>query len=97
MVIGGIGISDLQGLENIESFGNELSIERNPNLITLRHLGSNLPDGYRTSIRNIGLRNNPQLVDMEGFRYIRRVDGERAKKNIMSYNHVTISVRIVVL
>lgn len=76
MVIGGTGISDLQGLENIESFGNELFIERNPDLLTLRHLGSNLPDSYRISIRNIGIRNNPQLVDMEGLRYVQSVEGE---------------------
>lgn len=76
MVIAGTRISDLQGLENVESFGNELSIERNPSLVTLRHLGSNLPDSYRTTIRNIKLRDNPSLVDMEGLRYIQRVDGE---------------------
>jgi hypothetical protein len=75
MVIAGTAVSDLQGLENVESFGNELSIERNFNLLTLRHLGANLSDSYRTTIRNIKLRDNPSLVDLEGLRYIQRVDG----------------------
>ncbi len=70
-----VGITDLRGLENLGSFKNELSIENNPNLVSLQLLGSNLPEGYRTSIRNIYLRNNLQLTDVEGLRYIETIDG----------------------
>ncbi len=76
IVIARLNITDLQGLENIGTFGNELSIEQNSQLLTLRQLGSNLPDNYRTVIRNIGIRNNERLADVEGLRFIQRVDGE---------------------
>ena len=75
MVIGELGISDLQGLENVGRFGNELSIEGNSRLVTLRHLGANLPENYRTNITNIAIRNNPDLADWEGLRYVQAVDG----------------------
>ena len=75
MAIRRLGIADLQGLENIRSFGNELSIEQNENLLTLNQLGSNLPREYRTNITNIQVRDNPRLVDVEGLRIIDRVDG----------------------
>ena len=75
MLIRGTAITTLQGLENVGSFGNELSIERNPNLITIRDLGSNLPDSHRIYIRNIKIRNNPLLQDLEGLRYLQSVDG----------------------
>ena len=78
IVIAGVGISDLQGLENIGTFGNELSIESNPYLTTLRHLGLNLSSDHHTSIRNIDIRNNERLADVDGLRFINRVDGERA-------------------
>ena len=76
IVIAGLGVTDLQGLENIGTFGDELSIQRNPQLVTLRHLGLNLPGDYRTSIRNIEIRDNERLADMEGLRYIQTVDGK---------------------
>ena len=76
MVISTTRITDLRGLENVGSFGNELSIDNNPELTTTRHLGVSLPDSYRTSIQNIGLRGNRLLEDLEGFRYISNVTGE---------------------
>lgn len=75
-MISGLGITDLGGLENVESFENELSIEDNPYLVTLQNLGANLAESYRTSIRNIKVTNNPQLGDLEGFTYIESVEGQ---------------------
>lgn len=83
IVISGLGITDLQGLENLGSFGNELSIENNRDLRTLSHLGASFSNDYRTSIRNIGIRNNPTLVDVEGLRYIQTVAGVWLRFNPM--------------
>jgi hypothetical protein len=75
LIIGSLGITDLRGLENLASFGNELSIINNDQLVTLRHLGENLPPEYRTSIRNLGIRDNPLLRDFDGLSYIQNVEG----------------------
>ena len=75
LVIGSLGITDLRGLENLASFGNELSIINNDQLVTLRHLGDNLPPEYRTSIRNLGIRDNPLLRDFDGLSYIQNIEG----------------------
>lgn len=76
MIIGGLGIVDLAGLENLGQFGNELSIVNNKYLVTLKELGENLPDSYRTSIRNVGIRDNPVLEDVDGLSYFDYIDGE---------------------
>lgn len=76
MAIRGLAITNLEGLGNIGSFGDELSIEGNSNLTTLQHLGSSFPEDYRINITNIRLQSNPNLVDVEGFRYIQSVQGE---------------------
>lgn len=75
MILGSLGITDLRGLENLESFGNELSIINNEQLTTLRHLGENLRPEYRTSIRNLGIRDNPLLMDFDGLGYLQNVTG----------------------
>lgn len=86
MIISGTRITDLQGLENVRSFGNELSIEYNSELTTTRQLGANLPESHLTSIQNIGVRGNRLLEDLEGFSYIREVTGECAA-TINELNH----------
>ena len=75
LIIGSLGITDLRGLENLASFGNELSIINNDQLTTLSHLGENLPAGYRTSIRNLGIRDNQMLRDFDGLQYIQHIEG----------------------
>ena len=75
LIIGSLGIIDLRGLENLASFGNELSIINNDQLTTLSHLGENLPPEYRTSIRNLGIRDNQLLRDFNGLRYIQNITG----------------------
>ena len=76
LIISGLGIVDLRGLENLREFGNELSIVNNKYLTTLKQLGENLPDDYRTSIRNVGIRDNPLLEDLDGLGYFDNIDGE---------------------
>ena len=75
LIIGSLGITDLRGLENLASFGNELSIINNDQLTTLRHLGENLPADYRTSIRTLGIRDNQMLRDFDGLQYIQHIEG----------------------
>lgn len=91
LIIGSLGITDLRGLENLESFGNELSIINNDQLVTLRHLGENLPPEYRTSIRNLGIRDNPLLRDFDGLSYIQNVEGKlyTTKSEFIRYNEKT--------
>lgn len=83
-MIGSLGITDLRGLENLATFGNELSIINNDQLVTLRHLGENLPPEYRTTIRNLGIRDNPLLRDFDGLGYIQSVEGMYVRTSVLS-------------
>ena len=80
LIIGSLGIADLRGLENLGSFGNELSIINNDQLTTLRHLGENLDPEYKTSIRNLGIRDNPLLRDFDGLGYIQNIEGNSSHR-----------------
>lgn len=75
LILGGLGITNLTGLENLGRF-DELSIVNNMYLTTLRTLGENLPPGHRSTINNLGLRDNPLLVDVDGLWFIEQVNGE---------------------
>ena len=92
MIIGSLGITDLRGLEKLESFGNELSIINNHNLTTLRHLGESLDPEYKTSIRNLGIRDNPLLRDFDGLGYIQNVTGncQQASRGNETTNFVAV-------
>lgn len=68
-------LTDLQGLENIATF-TEVSITNNPQLRTLRHFAANLPPDYRTTVTNIGIRDNHVLEDVSGFNHIQEVTGK---------------------
>ena len=84
LVINGLGITDLSGLENLANFGDELAIVNNQYLVTLRQLGANLPSDYRTTVQNLGIRFNPLLVDVDGFRYIQNIEGMHDR---LSFHH----------
>ena len=68
-------ITNLTGLENLGTINDELLIEDNPYLMTLEQLGSDLPDEYRTNIRNINVKNNLQLQDVEGLGCFQNMTG----------------------
>jgi len=74
-VIRQLPITNLMGLENLGSIRDELLIEDNPYLTTLEQLGSGLPDNYRTSIRNINVKNNMQLQNLEGLGCFQNMTG----------------------
>ncbi len=76
MVLEGLAITDLSGLENLGDF-IELSIVNNEYLTTLRTLGASLPSDHRASVNNLGIRDNPLLEDVDGLWFIEEVKGER--------------------
>jgi len=39
-------------------------------------LGGNLPSNYRTTVSNIGVRDNPLLADVQGMQFVERVEGK---------------------
>ena len=67
-------LTDLRGLENVAGF-NEVSIEDNPRLRTLRHFAANLPQDHRITVTSIGIRDNHALEDMAGFNHVQEVTG----------------------
>jgi len=75
LTIAGLGITDLHGLENLGTLASEFSIWNNQFLTTLSQLGANLPANYSTSIRNLAIRDNPSLVDVEGLRILSNITG----------------------
>ena len=80
-----MAITDLSGLENLRRINDELLIEDNPYLTTLRQLGANLPEEYRTSIRNVNIKNNSQLLDVEGLGCFQNMTGMWQLINASTY------------
>jgi len=75
LTIANLGITNFRGLENLRTFANEFSIWNNPSLTTIAQLGANLPPSYRTSIRNLAIRDNPLLADVGGLRILSNITG----------------------
>lgn len=75
-MISDTNLIDLRGLENVESLGDELSILNNPLLKTLSNLGANVTNRTLQSIRNVGIRSNPALEDLDAFDYIENITGK---------------------
>lgn len=73
----GLGITDVTGLENLGNF-DELSIVNNEYLTTFAMLGANLPPDHRSSVNNLGIRDNPLLADVDGLQFIQEIEGEWA-------------------
>ena len=67
-------LTDLRGLENLASF-TELSILNNWRLTTLQHFGANVSEDHRINVTSIGIRDNPELQDIAGFRFVQHVTG----------------------
>ena len=70
-------LTDLSGLENLAQYGDELSIVNNQRLTTTAQLSANItpePSNF-ISLNNIGVRSNPLLRDLDGFRLVENVTG----------------------
>jgi Notch-like protein len=70
-------LTDLSGLENLAQYGDELSIVNNLQLATTAQLSANVSTepSNLISLNNIGVRSNPLLGDLDGFRLVENVTG----------------------